>query len=73
MTEKSATATRVIRCPKCRRSVRYDTTNPYRPFCSALCKNEDIIAWAEQSYAIAGPEVDPEAMPPTQQGDEEEA
>jgi endogenous inhibitor of DNA gyrase (YacG/DUF329 family) len=46
---------RVIRCPRCRKSARFDASNEFRPFCSALCKNEDIIGWAEQSYRLPGP------------------
>jgi endogenous inhibitor of DNA gyrase (YacG/DUF329 family) len=56
-TKNSATPVRVIRCPRCRKSVRFDETNPHRPFCSALCKDEDIIGWAQESYRVAGPAV----------------
>ncbi len=63
MTTPEAKPTRVVRCPKCRKSTRYDPANPFRPFCSALCKNEDIIAWAEGSYGI----------PVQHSGDEEES
>jgi endogenous inhibitor of DNA gyrase (YacG/DUF329 family) len=59
---------RVVRCPRCRKSTRYDPTNEFRPFCSALCKNEDIIAWAEQGYCIPGPS----ALPTLQGGDDDE-
>ena len=59
---------RVVRCPRCRKSTRYDATNEFRPFCSALCKNEDIIAWAEQSYNIPGPSAQPTLL----EGDGEE-
>ncbi len=43
---------RVVACPKCRKSARYDATNEYRPFCSARCKNEDIVAWAQEEYRV---------------------
>jgi uncharacterized protein len=46
--------TRVVSCPHCRASVRYDVTNPFRPFCSARCKGEDIIGWADEKFRIAG-------------------
>ena len=46
--------TRLVSCPRCRKSARYDVNNPFRPFCSALCKDEDIIAWAEMNYKIPG-------------------
>ena len=44
--------TRVIPCPRCRKSTWFDASNAFRPFCSALCKNEDIISWAEEGYRI---------------------
>lgn len=54
MTENEPKPTRIFKCPACAKSMVYDLTNPDRPFCSARCKNNDIIAWAEQSYHIAG-------------------
>ena len=52
--EKNAEAAtlRVVACPRCRKSARYDLANPFRPFCSARCKNEDIVSWAQESYRI---------------------
>ena len=65
--KQAAPTYRVVRCPRCRKSARFDATNPFRPFCSALCKNEDIISWAEQSYRIAGePVLDPDELPDEQ-------
>lgn len=56
-------AARVVSCPGCKRSVRYDETNEFRPFCSARCKNDDIIAWAQESYRVPGPPVlDPDEL-----------
>lgn len=46
--------TRLVRCPRCRKSTRYDPKNAFRPFCSPLCKDEDIVAWAEGNYRIPG-------------------
>lgn len=43
---------RLVKCPRCRKSTRFDAQNPFRPFCSALCKNEDIVGWAEGTYRI---------------------
>jgi endogenous inhibitor of DNA gyrase (YacG/DUF329 family) len=43
----------------------YSTTNAYRPFCSARCKNNDFGAWASEGYSVAAepdPE-DPDALP----------
>lgn len=58
MNEKTSPPVRLVRCPSCRKSVRYDQVNPYRPFCSIRCKNEDIVGWAEESYRIAGKPTD---------------
>lgn len=44
----------IVRCPTCRKAARYDQSNPFRPFCSALCKNEDIIGWAEERFRVPG-------------------
>ena len=43
---------RIIRCPRCSRSTRYDSANLNRPFCSARCKNEDVIDWAEERFVV---------------------
>lgn len=53
---------RIVRCPTCERSCRYDTSNPFRPFCSERCKNIDIAGWATESFKIAGENVDPEEV-----------
>ena len=45
---------RIFKCPSCLTSTIYDTNNPNRPFCSARCKNDDIIAWAQEGYRIEG-------------------
>lgn len=62
--------TRVVRCPRCRKSARYDATNEFRPFCSAGCKNDDIIQWADQGYRIPGRPAEPDELPPPKDGDE---
>lgn len=56
---KTDITTRLVRCPRCRKSSRYDVTNEFRPFCSAACKNDDIIQWADQGYRIPGKPADP--------------
>jgi endogenous inhibitor of DNA gyrase (YacG/DUF329 family) len=43
---------RVIRCPGCQGPSVFSTDNPYRPFCSARCKNNDFGAWASEGYAV---------------------
>lgn len=53
-------ATRTIRCPGCGGPSVYAPDNPYRPFCSARCKNNDFGAWASGGYAVPA-DPDPEA------------
>lgn len=53
---------RIIQCPKCQKDCIYDEKNPYRPFCSARCKNVDTIAWADGTYNIEGRQADPEEI-----------
>jgi uncharacterized protein len=43
---------RIIRCPSCGKSTRYDLTNPDRPFCSGRCRTLDIAQWADESFRI---------------------
>lgn len=49
---------RIIKCPSCKRTTRYDATNEFRPFCSDRCKNADIAAWATESYKVSVPLTD---------------
>ena len=47
-----STTPRVIRCPGCGGPSVYASTNDFRPFCSARCKNNDFGAWASGAYAV---------------------
>jgi uncharacterized protein len=50
---------RTIRCPGCGGPSVYSADNPFRPFCSARCKNHDFGAWASEGYAVpADPDPD---------------
>lgn len=52
-------APRTVRCPACGGDSRYASDNPYRPFCSARCKNMDLGAWASEDFRVAaGPDAD---------------
>ncbi|MFN7085917.1 MAG: DNA gyrase inhibitor YacG [Burkholderiales bacterium] len=42
----------VVSCPQCGKNVKWDSTNPYRPFCCERCKMIDLGAWASESYRI---------------------
>lgn len=43
---------RTVRCPGCGGACVYSAENPYRPFCSARCKNNDFGAWASEGYSV---------------------
>lgn len=68
--ESSALAARTVRCPRCGGDSVYSAANPYRPFCSAHCKNIDFGAWASEAYRVAttpdpnDPEAPAHAEPP---------
>lgn len=44
---------RTVNCPRCGTAVRWDTTSPFRPFCSERCKMIDLGAWANEEYRVA--------------------
>ncbi len=39
-------------CPACGGPSVYAASNPYRPFCSARCKNIDLGAWAIEDFRL---------------------
>ncbi len=47
---------RKVNCPQCGKTTIMESTNPFRPFCSERCKNNDLANWATESYRI--PETD---------------
>ncbi len=55
-----------VSCPQCQKSVVWDQSSKWRPFCSERCKLIDLGQWAEGSHRIAGdpaPTTDPDAEP----------
>lgn len=44
----------VVKCPTCRRDVRWEDDSKWRPFCSERCKSVDLGAWASNSFVIPG-------------------
>jgi endogenous inhibitor of DNA gyrase (YacG/DUF329 family) len=48
-------------CVHCRRRPVAAT---WQPFCSERCRLFDLAAWADGSYRIPGPLVDPEHLAP---------
>jgi endogenous inhibitor of DNA gyrase (YacG/DUF329 family) len=57
---------RIVACPRCRGDSVYAAENPFRPFCSERCKNNDFGAWASESYRLA-------AKPPAPEDDDPDA
>ncbi len=57
-------------CPICRKPRNHAhglqggsaQENPFHPFCSQRCKDRDLARWFSDSYAVAGPPADPEAV-----------
>lgn len=44
--------TRIVACPTCGGDSRYAADNPYRPFCSARCKQIDLGAWDSEDFRV---------------------
>jgi endogenous inhibitor of DNA gyrase (YacG/DUF329 family) len=49
-----------VNCPQCSKKVIWDSSSPFRPFCSERCKQIDLGAWAEESYIIPGSAPEPD-------------
>jgi len=62
MTKKGASV-RTVKCPQCGAPVVWGPQNPYRPFCSARCRQLDLGAWASDAYRVPGTEPDPGKEP----------
>ena len=43
-----------VKCPNCGKSLRWNRTNKWRPFCSERCKLIDLGAWISEQHAIPG-------------------
>lgn len=43
-----------VPCPSCGRRTVYGPDNPWRPFCSERCRNQDLGAWASERFRISG-------------------
>ncbi|MGB5733615.1 MAG: DNA gyrase inhibitor YacG [Thiohalocapsa sp.] len=45
----------VVNCPTCGRSVRWEPTSTWRPFCSERCRLIDLGDWLDESHRIPAP------------------
>jgi uncharacterized protein len=43
---------KVVVCPACQGDSLYAPSNPFRPFCSERCKNNDFGAWASEGFRV---------------------
>lgn len=41
-------------CPGCGTELTWNPNNPDRPFCSARCRNQDLVEWANEEKVIRG-------------------
>lgn len=44
----------IVPCPTCKAAQQWDSSNPFRPFCSEQCKNQDFVAWSNEEHHIPG-------------------
>ncbi|WP_349676106.1 DNA gyrase inhibitor YacG [Spongiibacter sp. UBA1325] len=51
---KPTTLSTIVPCPICGAKLKWDSGNPYRPFCSENCKNQDFVAWSNEEHHIPG-------------------
>jgi len=57
---------RKLPCPTCQKPAVFDSSNPFRPFCSERCKMIDLGQWASENYKIAAEPVADDAEDPDQ-------
>ena len=55
------------RCPLCSKP----TAEPFAPFCSAGCRDRDLLKWLGEGYRIPGPAADD--LPPPGRVDSEDS
>lgn len=70
MSAPPAPPRRLVACPGCGESAEYSPANPWRPFCSARCRQTDLGAWAAEAYRIPLRGAGPEAPPDEGDGDD---
>jgi endogenous inhibitor of DNA gyrase (YacG/DUF329 family) len=49
---KDTSPVKQVACPACAGPSVYAPSNPWRPFCSARCKNIDLGAWASEEFRL---------------------
>lgn len=56
-----------VRCPTCGGDSIFAPVNPFRPFCSARCKNMDLGAWASEGFRMPTDDLSDDSLPRTPQ------
>lgn len=51
-----STSVPASRCPLCRKP----SVEAHAPFCSAGCRDRDLLNWLGEAYAVPGPSADPD-------------
>ena len=54
--------TMIVKCPTCSKSVAWNDSSEYKPFCSKRCKLIDLGEWASEGHKIAGQQLDPHTV-----------
>ncbi len=44
-----------VPCPQCQKTVVWQASSEFRPFCSKKCQLIDLGEWAEESHKISQP------------------
>ena len=47
----------LVKCPTCQKSIEWNDSHPYRPFCSKRCQLIDLGEWANESHRIASEDI----------------
>ncbi len=47
-----------LACPTCKKTVLWNDSFPFRPFCSDRCRLIDLGEWASENHRIAGDDLD---------------
>jgi len=55
-TKNSQNISQIVPCPNCKKSVLWDKSSQYRPFCCKRCKLIDLGDWASENHSIPGAE-----------------
>lgn len=54
-----STSAPASRCPLCHKPA----VEAHAPFCSAGCRDRDLLNWLGDAYAVPGPPADPDETP----------